>query len=383
MNRYETIDCYYEPLKIMDEFSDKKSEMKDSELGFLCGLIKKCKPQKIVEVGIAAGGTTAVILNCIEKLELNCEMYSVDLSKKYYRDERKETGFLVNETRGNKQDRHRFMLGKVLPEWIDEIGDGIDFLILDTMHVLPGEVIDFLVAFPYLKSDATVVLHDTVFQHIWKYKSGIATSVLFQSVAAKKILNNQNEYPNIAAFQINSDTEKYIQDVFNSLIIPWEYIPDNSQIEQYIKIYEKYYSDDCIKMFHQTLSLSVDMEETAKQKSEVMIQVDDFLYSLNESLINSFSHILLYGAGKRGTSFCKLAIEKDINIDGYVVSDGKKETEAIMDKPVYEISNIPYEREEVLIIKTVNSNEVSRLLKEAKYHWIEIPVVFWKVIENR
>lgn len=38
------------------ESESLREEMTDFELSFLCGLIRKKKPQKILELGVAAGG---------------------------------------------------------------------------------------------------------------------------------------------------------------------------------------------------------------------------------------------------------------------------------------------------------------------------------------
>lgn len=222
---YQKVEQYDEPSAILEKLSEKKSEMSASERGFLCGLIKKYCPKKIVEVGVAAGGTTSVILSCINELKLECQMYSVDISENYYRGGYKQTGYLVEEVK--KQEiataHHTFLLGKTLPERIEEIGADIDFLILDTMHVLPGEILDFIVAFPYLKKDAIVVLHDIGLQFRAEYRRMIATGILFQTVVADKFWNNQGVYPNIAGFQITEDTGKYMRDMFLSLTLPWQY----------------------------------------------------------------------------------------------------------------------------------------------------------------
>lgn len=82
---------YYEPISILDLLQARsKVEMSPRQLAFLCGLIKEYKPQKIVEIGVAAGGTSSVILNCISLLGLETEMYSIDLSPYYYRDRSKK-----------------------------------------------------------------------------------------------------------------------------------------------------------------------------------------------------------------------------------------------------------------------------------------------------
>lgn len=59
-------------------------EMSEFESAFLCGLIEKYEPKKILEVGVAAGGTTAIILNCLENIGQEYKMHSVDVSEKCY-----------------------------------------------------------------------------------------------------------------------------------------------------------------------------------------------------------------------------------------------------------------------------------------------------------
>ena len=83
-------DLYLEPrietLKIIPNIPNEP-EMSEFDSSFLCGLIRKYMPKKIVEVGVAAGGTTAIILQCLALLKHNenCEVYSVDLNEKFYR----------------------------------------------------------------------------------------------------------------------------------------------------------------------------------------------------------------------------------------------------------------------------------------------------------
>lgn len=56
---YKSIDLFYEPRTIIMPKIDApkgEPEMSEFESAFLCGIIKKFKPYKIVEVGIAGGG---------------------------------------------------------------------------------------------------------------------------------------------------------------------------------------------------------------------------------------------------------------------------------------------------------------------------------------
>lgn len=251
-------------------------EMTEFESAFLCGLLKKFRPKKIVEVGVAAGGTTAIILECLENIGQKYSMVSIDISKDFHLNKQLKTGFLAKDTKKDlKVGTHKFYFDTVLPLLIDNIGGDIDFLILDTAHILPGEVIDFLIALPYLKENAVVCLHDIsecqthpnanfLFQH--------ATTALFAAVHADKILNfasfisnggdiiNGNlsvHYPNIAAFQINENTLKNIENVFLTLVLRWRYLPDDRFLKAYSSMLEKIYPQELFMIFLESLRMNI------------------------------------------------------------------------------------------------------------------------------
>ena len=169
---------------------------------------------------MAAGGTTAVILNCVAQLDLDTEVFSIDINEKLYSDNTKDTGYLTEECISYlpKKVSRTLYTGGISVEFLDKIGKEIDFLILDTMHILPGELLDFLACLPYLSKNCVVVLHDVVLHHIGQEANGYATQVLLDTVVGKKIVGQDPEspqgYPNIGAFEITADTGKYIENVF-------------------------------------------------------------------------------------------------------------------------------------------------------------------------
>ena len=240
-------------------------EMSEFESAFLCGLLEKFRPKKILEVGVAGGATTAIILNCLEKIGQEYEMYSIDILKNVWNNPKKNTGYLAEETRKNLTvGTHKFYIGTVLPFVIDEIGNDINFVILDTAHLLPGEVLDFLVALPYLNENAVICMHDvSLNQRDLNFRDSHATSTLFSAVNAKKFLNfinfipkgdilNANinsAYPNIAAFQITEDTMKNIENVFLTLILRWRYLPEEKDLAGYSTMLEKLYPQDLYLIF--------------------------------------------------------------------------------------------------------------------------------------
>ena len=240
-------------------------EMSVFESGFLCGLLRTYKPKKIVEVGVAGGGTTAIILQSLEILRYNYEMYSVDLSEMFYRDETKCTGFMAIEAKevlNVDKTKHNFLLGKLLPLRLEEIGGEIDFVILDTTHALPGEMLDYLAILPYLSENAIVVLHDV--NQFYGGAMAYATKLLYDVVKADKLIIKDPDrlysYPNISAFQINSETKKSITDCFSSLTMPWEYLLTDEQYEVYYRCYLQQYGAQIAEMFEMAFKWNCDFK---------------------------------------------------------------------------------------------------------------------------
>ena len=290
------VELYFEPLKQILPHLEKypnEPEMSKFESAFLCGLLKMSKPKKILEIGVAAGGTTAIILQCLKCLNADSKMYSVDISDKFYIDPARETGFLAKEAIERLQYKnHQFFFGGGVAKYIDKIGGDIDFAIIDTTHSLPGEVLDFLTILPYLKDDAIVCLHDIAWQqYFYDALEGHATGLLFATVSGEKYLNfvpielnTTDEYPNIAAFKVNNETRKNIADVFTALMLRWHYVPNDEETACYCQCIAKHYDKDMLRLFDNALRLNKNSFSVAE---------------IGQKLPYG-ARVLLYGAGVYG-----------------------------------------------------------------------------------
>lgn len=266
----DEIELFSEPrMQILPKLTKvpNEPEMSVFESSFLCGLLKKYRPHKIVEVGIAGGGTTAIILQCMEMLCIeHWAMHSVDYSERFYMDSHYQSGFLANEAKKFMSEEtgknHHFHLGNVASSFMDEIGKDVDFLIIDTMHILPGEVLDFISLLPCLGQNAVVVLHDIAMnQYVPLVHSDCyATGELFSTVVAEKYINydvsRNGLYPNIGAFVVNENTGKYIENVFLSLFITWGYQPEEKQIDEYRKAVKGYYQKELADLFELSIKIN-------------------------------------------------------------------------------------------------------------------------------
>lgn len=303
----EKVELYFDSRRKCSEQIEtvnNEPEMSEFESAFLAGLLYKFKPKKIVEVGIAAGGTTAIILQTLEDIKsldssYDYLLFSVDLSESYYRDQSRVSGFLGDQMASIiGTNNYKKMTGKVLPERIEEIGGEIDFVILDTVHALPGEVLDFLAIFPFLSSNAIICLHDLTYHYnSLMTENRCSNSVLFNAIVGNRIIDMEQkqsidevEYPNIGAVQITEDTGKYIDGIFCSLTLNWSYVPEQKQLEIYQEHYQRYYPSYMTKIFQNAIKMA---SRNAIFKSNQV--------KLNEQMINAVieknNDIVFWGAG--------------------------------------------------------------------------------------
>lgn len=278
MYSIDAIQPDYTPRKLISEHLPEipsKIKMYEPDSAFLCGLLNKFKPEKILEVGIANGGTTAVIIQCMHTLGIPFQIHCVDLLEKGYAGSDREIGYLGKEaSRLLHFDNYHLWSGVCLPQVIDRIGGDIDFLILDTTHRLPGETLDFLAAYPYLSADAVVCMHDIRQNHNNPPDHmRIATNALFNSVAADKYIysdaTRQPDYPNMGAFKINADTEKYITNVFGVLTQNWAKLPSKEMLASYKAILCRSYSEESLWIFDHALQMNQISLKTLKKQFRI------------------------------------------------------------------------------------------------------------------
>jgi predicted O-methyltransferase YrrM len=230
-------------------------EMDATEKKFLFGLIRYFKPKNILEIGVSSGGGSGLMLRAIKDIK-ESTLTSIDIGKYAYRHPDEPVGFVaLRENANNPQ--WSLITGKDSSDVIESLDKKFDFAVIDTVHVHPIETLNFLSVLPFLQDEAIVVLHDlsyymNSFRHL-----GLATKFLFNSVAGEKITvsSNDKEYstqcilPNIGAFQITSDTWKYIDGVFHSLTVPWEFMPDNDIIDSVRNIVRNHYNKTKLVLF--------------------------------------------------------------------------------------------------------------------------------------
>ena len=285
--------------ELYSSFADKVKDvviMAEEEQLFLLQMILDKNPKKILEMGVARGGSTAIILNGI-KHNPEAKLYSLDIRETMWDDDSKPIGFIIKEKFPELLKQWSLFVGKknmnstyekntidmIQPNditnrhyspMLEEIGRDIDFCLLDTAHINPGEFLDFLMIFPYLKDDCMVVIHDTQLHmyttefHIIRYTTGVLTSSLKGDKYSPAKINNSYQHvsglplPNISAVKINKkDNESNIYDLFNLLSLPWNYNIDDREMELLVNHFRKFYDEDLVSMLIDTRKYYLDNKD--------------------------------------------------------------------------------------------------------------------------
>lgn len=248
---YENVDR-----EILDSVYDiitPYSEMGKNQRYFLNGLIRSVKPRKVLEVGVSSGGGTVLILNAVFDID-GAEVYSVDYLKEAYRYPEKPSGFLVQEQFPALVDKWHAYRGGDVSRFIREIGGDIDMLVLDTSHKHPCETLNFLCILPFMKNNSWTVLHDITLHSSRSSRFMLACRYLFASVVSdSKIMptpeDSKKVFSNIGAFRVTDATRQYVNNLFESLLIPWDEKLPASDMDAISSIIKEYYSPDQYEFF--------------------------------------------------------------------------------------------------------------------------------------
>lgn len=280
-------------------------------------------------------------------------MYSVDKSRTCYRGMTEmPSGYLGEKAKSllSFVGETYVFLGGILPEFLDEIGDGIDCVILDTVHSLPGEILDFLILLPRLSPDAVVILHDISLNQLkQEYRFSDATNVLLHSVRGRKILNSLldgpglSDYPNIGAFQVTADTWKCIIDVFLALTVRWSYMPNAAELSQYEGQIHRIYDEDFLWVFDRAIYMNARNIFPVPQGIEKDMRV------------------ILYGAGSMGAAYW-YQLKNFCHVIGWVDSNAS-DRQSIFGLQVSRPEEIDYSKAEVVIIAVKNEVAIAEIKK--------------------
>ena len=250
-------DTHFEYQNDQREMINKKMEkyslwqLYNIEPYFINGIIRKYKPKSCLEIGVADGGSSIIILNAIQDIK-NSFLISLDLNKELYYNSKFKTGHTVYKHFPELIKKWKLFTGEQSHIFLDKLKLKFDFLLLDTAHLSPGELINIIEVLTIFKENAIIVLHDIMF-HLPSYgyfrpkevKFHPSNIFLMAALQGDKIIieKKDKKFANIGAIQLYSNQSRYYLNYFLLLLTPWEYLPNENHIKELKEFIPKYYKE--------------------------------------------------------------------------------------------------------------------------------------------
>ena len=220
---------------------------------FLNGVIRKFRPKKIVEIGVNNGGGSCIILNAIQDIE-NAHLYSIDLS------DGSHIGRCVKKLFPQFLNKWTLFKGDVAAKFMEQIGNDIDMVFIDSAHLEPGEILDFIMTLPFLKEEAIVGFHDIANQINDKLNSRDewAPYIIYNVIRGKSYLPSGDTLlkHDIGIRILDKNQKRYHQDYFRALGGQWQYFPKEKHIELITEYFKKYYDNNCSLIFKEAVEFN-------------------------------------------------------------------------------------------------------------------------------
>ena len=283
-------------------------------------------------------------------------------------------------------------MGEYYPSVADQVGDNIDFLILDTVHSLPGEFLDFIAILPYLKDGAIVVLHDVSLNLLdVKIGGSDCNRALLSCVSSGEKYYNFKELgdgclPNIGAFVVDESTRKNIMNVFQTMTMSWNYMPNQEELCIYTEHYKKFYVVDCLDLWNRIVTMQKYKKFKVSVNEKYALKDRKIFESELVKLCRKRRYLFLYGAGQFGRKLEERLRDLGVIVDGFIVSDSENiQNEVATKVPIYHFSNINKEFNEndrTIIMATIHDSATISLLAN-DIEFVPIPLEYFNELMNQ
>jgi predicted O-methyltransferase YrrM len=215
----------------------------------LYALIMQNKPDIYVEIGTAAGVSTAYVIQAMNEIGNNGKIYAFDCLDHCYYQPQKPIGYAVEEM----LDEIHCQLIKKTRAFSLDVGDTvkepIDFALIDGSHGHPWATLDTIAVLPFLSPGALVAYHDINLPNLTpEGVNSTGPMILFEKISApKKIL--EGEYKNLGVVSFEEDRRVYIQELIDLFEMPWTCPVDLEHLASLQKIIGRYYGADFGRAF--------------------------------------------------------------------------------------------------------------------------------------
>lgn len=220
------------------------ASISEYDAAFFAGLEMAVKPQKIVEVGVASGWGSVILLRALDDAGVTEYSYfGVDIAERFFYDANYATGQAVAEVVPALASRYRLLTGRSIAEVAQEIGGGIDFAFIDAHHMHPWATLDLLSLLPFLVPECWVAMHDlNLCRKEDQEHRNRGPKYLFDAWDGDKVHSVQ--IPTMAgAIRLGSNPEDHLPLLLDNLYTPWEMPVEEQYLTPIINLLTQRYGE--------------------------------------------------------------------------------------------------------------------------------------------
>ena len=195
------------------------------DAAFLLELVARVQPVRVLEIGVAAGTSSAALLYALDQLPGGRELISADIRGACYFDPARPTGAAVAAM--YPQHRAQWQLdvhtdGRRLRQSLPAAS--IDLILIDADHRHPWPLLDVLHLAPSAAPGAWIALHDIRLPELYPQYPHYGPLRLFRAWPGATVAG-AGDAANIGAVQLPHDLRELVPMALDLLAQPWEHTP--------------------------------------------------------------------------------------------------------------------------------------------------------------
>lgn len=214
-----------EEIMIFDDFYNPPEwalgKINQDDAAFLVEMIFLTSPKEVIEIGVASGCSSAVILSALNQIDKASKLSSFDIMHQCYFAPDRPVGAAVMEMVPNLSENWSLFCGEGACDAAQRYRErGVQLAFIDADHRHPWPTLDALALLPALAGSAWIVLHDIVLPQISDFKV-FGAQCLFNEWPGEKRRSVFGQ-GNIGAIRLPGErevAEKWLRDI---LRIPWQ-----------------------------------------------------------------------------------------------------------------------------------------------------------------
>jgi hypothetical protein len=205
---------------------------------FLLTLIEETRPKHLLEIGVASGASSLMVLRMLEHLQLDSALVSIDVAETYFAEPSQPVGYVVTDEATSSKGRwtlltsvqsstfaHHPKLKSIDPR------RRFDLLFIDANHSHPWPTLDLLCLLPFASPASWVAFHDINLPLLGDYRSfGAVYPVTDWPLDV--MISDEPGCPNIGAIQLADAGAEDATRLIRMLDRPWDTRLDRRDREQ-------------------------------------------------------------------------------------------------------------------------------------------------------